>query len=228
MRKVQKRAIDAARRSGVSHVFYSSLAFGGDCAPTSVAKVMHAHLDTEEYLASIAAEDPSFTYTAIRVGLYSESFPIYLSFLDTKSPADEIKIPHDGSGPGIAWAKRDELGEATARLLALYSASPEKFPYTNRTILLSGPRVWSLNETVDLLGRFLKKPISLREVSVDEYAAQPEVEKNLTYGDLNTVKFWATSYEAIRLGETAVVSPILAQMLGREPEPFEKTVQDLL
>jgi uncharacterized protein YbjT (DUF2867 family) len=226
--KVHKLAIDAARKSGVSHIFYSSLAFGGDCEPTSVAHVMQAHLDTEKYLAEVAAQDPSFTYTAVRIGIYSESFPIYTACFNPQSPVDEIKIPHNGSAPGIAWAKRDELGEAMAQLIGQYASSPKAFPHINKTILLSGPRSWSLNETVEVFSKLLQKPIKIQEVSVDEYASQPQVAESLTYGGGNMAAIWATAWEAIRKGETAVVTPLLAQLLGREPEAFDKTVADMV
>ncbi|PWY75408.1 NAD(P)-binding protein [Aspergillus heteromorphus CBS 117.55] len=151
-------AIDAARRSGVRHIFYSSLAFAGDLEPTSAAHVMGAHLRTEQLLAERSGG--GFTYTAIREGLYSESFPIYTSWFDIHHPADEVAIPHSGEGPGVAWAKRDELGEATARIIVDYAAAtdPAGFPYLNRVVLLSGPAVLSLRETVEELGRAVGKP----------------------------------------------------------------------
>lgn len=101
---------------------------------------MQAHLQTEAYLASLAASNSSFTFTVVRQGLYSESFPMYTSSFDLSNPTDSIRIPHDGGGPGLAWAKRDELGEATARLMADYLADPKGFSFVNKTLLLSGPR----------------------------------------------------------------------------------------
>lgn len=222
--QVHKLAIDAARKSGVKHIFYSSLAFAGDGNTTSAAHVMQAHLDTEKYLASVAAKDPSFTYTAVRIGLYSESFPLYTAFFDLKNPTSEVKIPHNGSGPGIAWAKQDELGNAMALLMKSYGENPRDFEYVNKTILLSGPRDWSLQETVEALGKAVKKPVKLVEVSVDEYAAQPQVQKGLTYGAGDMAAVWATAFDAIREGEAAVSTPILAKILGREPESFDKTI----
>ncbi|KFY28069.1 hypothetical protein V491_00641 [Pseudogymnoascus sp. VKM F-3775] len=226
--KVHKLAIDAARKSGVSHIFYSSLAFAGDGDETSAAHVMQAHLDTEKYLASLTAQDSSFTYTIVRIGLYSESFPLYTAFFDLKNPSDEVKIPHDGSGPGIAWAKQDELGNAMALLIKSYAESRDHFEYVNKTILLSGPRAWSLQETVEALSRMSKKQVQLREVSVEEYAAQPQVQKGLSYGAGDLAAVWATAFEAIRHGEAAVTTPILAQVLGREPESFEKTITGMI
>lgn len=109
---------------------------------------MGAHLATEKYLAELPGH---FTYTAIREGLYSESFPIYTAWFDPHQPVEEITIPHPGTGPGVAWAKRDELGEATAKMIYAYAKNPAGFPYLNRVVLLSGPREVSLAETAEVL-----------------------------------------------------------------------------
>ncbi|KAL4889919.1 NmrA-like family protein [Aspergillus ambiguus] len=225
--EAHRNAIDAARHSGVKHIFYSSLAFAGDHGQTSVAHVMGAHLATEKYLAEQSA-DSSFSYTAVREGLYSESFPIYTAWFDLQHPADEITIPHSGAGPGVTWAKRDELGEATAKLVALYATSPHTFPYTNRVLLLSGPREVSLTETVEVLARAVGKSVRLRQISEDEYAALPQNGKKHWYHGIDLSREWATAWEAIRRGETAVVSPLLGEILGREPEDYEATIRALV
>lgn len=136
---------------------------------------MQAHLDTEKYLNSLAVEDSTFTYTVIHIGLYTESFPLYTGFFDLKTPHSSIKIPHNGAAPGISWAKQDELGEAAALLISSYAKSPKTFPHVNKTIVLSGPRALSLSETVETLGRVLRKTVQLQEVSIEEYATQPSV-----------------------------------------------------
>ncbi|CRL23078.1 NAD(P)-binding domain [Penicillium camemberti] len=226
--KVHKAAIDAARKSGVKHIFYSSLAFAGDGDLDTKAQVMLAHLATEKYLAQLHDQNPQFTYTVIRQGLYSESFPLYTAFFDLKAPSNEICIPHDGSAPGLAWAKQDELGEATAKLIAQHAKDPAAFPYLNKTVLLSGPRALSLNETADVFSRVLNKPIKVRQVHVDEYVKQPQVQAGLTYGGGDWAPLWATAFDGIRDGECAAVTPNLAQILGREPEQFETTIRTML
>jgi hypothetical protein len=189
---------------------------------------MQAHLDTERYLSSIAAEDEAFTYTAIREGIYSESYPLYTAFFDIGNPVEEIKIPHDGSGPGIAWAKCDELGEATAILVAQHAKAPGEFEHLNKTVLLSGPRVWTLAESVEAIAKELGKRVVIQQVSVDEYAEEPQVKGAMGYGSGSMVKNWATVFEAIPAGEAAIVSPLLANVLGREPEPFDVTIRALI
>ncbi|EYE90507.1 NmrA-like family protein [Aspergillus ruber CBS 135680] len=225
--EAHKRAIDSAVRSNVQQIFYSSLAFGGDLATTSVAHVMGAHLATEEYLAGL---NPGyfFNYTAIREGIYSESFPIYTAWFDpsdpTSSPNNEITIPHDGSGPGVAWAKRDELGEATAKMIISYVKNPEGFPYVNRVVLLSGPREVSLKETVEVLGRVTGKALKIREISVEDYAALPQIGDRHMYHGRDLAVEWASAWEGIRRGETAVTTAVLEKWLEREPEDYETTI----
>ncbi|KAM6534432.1 hypothetical protein FALCPG4_004070 [Fusarium falciforme] len=224
--KVQTKGIDAAHKAGVKHVFYSSLGFASLEKDTTKAEVMRAHLDSEAHLKALARKDPGFSWTSIREGLYSESFPIYTAFFDIKNPSPEILIPHDGSGPGISWVKRDELGEATARLIASYAESPSEFKYINQIVTLTGPRPWSLAETVQVLSKASNQNVQIRQVSVDEYAAQPQVVGRFGSKELATT--WATAWEAIQAGETGAVTETLGQILGREPEAFDKTIEDLV
>ncbi|KAF9063680.1 hypothetical protein BDP27DRAFT_1384873 [Rhodocollybia butyracea] len=214
--KAHKLAIDCARACGVTHIFYTSLAFAGN-SDHSVAQVMQAHLDTEIYLAELASK-----------GLYSEGFPIYTAFFNIKNPSNEIRIPHNGTGPGIAWAKIDELGEASALLLAQFYASPAEFQHKNQKLVLSGPREWSLEETAQALSRVVGKEVSIREVSVEEYIAQPVVESALSINGKKMAREWATAFDAIRHGATAVVTPFLKDILGREPEDFETTIRGMV
>lgn len=224
-----RAAIDAAINSGVSHIIYSSLAFGGPPTQhTSRAHVMQAHIDTENYLAAKSAS-ANITYTVVRQGIYSETFPMYIAFYDVKAPVKEVLIPHDGSHPGVAWAKRDELGEATARLIQTYVDAPQDFPHTNKSVVLSGAKEYSLADTVKVASDAAGLPAVVKTVSLDEYVAQPHVRAALSsHGPGEVTDQWATVYEAIRQGETAVVSPLLEQLLGRKPETFEKTVADIV
>jgi uncharacterized protein YbjT (DUF2867 family) len=104
-------AIDEAKRAGVKHVYYTSLMSGTDIKGQlidSVANMMQAHLDTEAYLAK-----SGLTYTVLREGLYSESYPLYAGFFDhTKD--NEVCVPGDGP---ITWVSIEDLGEGTAKLM---------------------------------------------------------------------------------------------------------------
>ena len=154
---------------------------------------------------------------------------MYTGFPSIANPPDEVTIPHDGSGPGISFAKIDDLGEATARLVMEYLDAPGSFTYMNQVMLLSGPRVWSLEDAVKFLGEMKGKEIRLRQVTEEEYVAVPRVREMLgSHGPGEVPKQWATSFEAVRSGECAVVSVELGRLLGREPEGFEETVRRMV
>ncbi|KAJ5832861.1 hypothetical protein N7474_001172 [Penicillium riverlandense] len=226
-----RAAINFALRSGVRYIFYGSLGFAGftgsEANTETVAHVMRAHLDTEKHLEECRHQHPGFAYTIVREGLYSESYPLYTAFFNPRNPVDEIKIAHDGSGPGIAWVKREELGEGTAELLRIFAKEPKKFQYRNSTVLLSGSRALTLKETVEILAKIAKKPVRIRQVSDEEFARQSQVPPNFTYRGVDLSKPWATAFEAFRQGEASVASPLLRELLGREPEDFETTISQL-
>lgn len=189
---------------------------------------MQAHLDTEKYLEECRQNHADFAYTIVREGLYSESYPLYTSFFDPAQPRKEVKIPHDGSGPGIAWVKREELGEGTAELISRFVKDPAEFQWQNKTVLLSGQNTLTLAETVKILGEIAKDTVQIKQVSDDEFATQPDVSPNFTYHGVDLSKPWATAFEAFRRGEGAYVSPLLKELLGREPEDFKTTVQSFI
>lgn len=108
-------AIDATKRAGVKHVYYTSLMFGTDVKGNlidSVADVMQAHLDTEAYLAK-----SGLTYTILREGLYNESCLLYAGFFD-HNKNNEVCVPGDGP---ITWVSIEDLGEGTAKLMVKVS-----------------------------------------------------------------------------------------------------------
>ena len=153
---------------------------------------------------------------------------MYTGFPDIQNPPDEVKIPHDGANPGIAFAKIDDLGEATAKLVKEYLDAPGRFEYMNQVVLLSGQRVWSLADAVKLLGKVKGKEIRLKQVTEEEYVTEPRVQEMLgSHGPGEVPKQWATSFDAVRRGECAVASVELGRLLGREPEAFEDTVRNM-
>lgn len=137
--KKHTKAIAAAKRARVKHIFYTSLAFTGPpTSSESVAAVMLAHMDTEDYTKKCG-----LPYTTIREGIVSELYPLYLGLFGPLSGVREVTIPADGNGR-IAWVSRHEPGEGTARLIA-QAATGDAF-YFNKTLLLSGPKAISLSQ----------------------------------------------------------------------------------
>lgn len=240
-----RNAIDAARRAGVRHLFYTSLAFSSSPDSPSAAAVMQAHLDTEAYLKSVcAASDGAMKYTIIREGIYSESYPLYLGFFDPDVLSTErerkVVLPSDG-GPGVAWVTKDELGEGTARMLAggefptsSSSSSGSKIQqrseFVDKTVLLSGSRAYTLPETAAIISKCLgwdENPLRVDAVGTQGYV-DFQFERQKGKFTREFFEKWATTYPAMEKGETAVVDPLLQELLGRELKGMEERLGELL
>jgi hypothetical protein len=212
----------------------------------SLARVMQPHLATEAYLASIAAPLPSpssistsagLTYTAVREAVFTESYPLYLGFFDVERPPqdDVVLLPIDDGGDDdglVAWASREELGEATAQLVYSYTYEAECFPYVNETVVMSGPQALSLAHVVRVLGRLLDRPglTIKRAPTIDDYIARYKEaaasDPDVGGGGEDRLRAWATVYAAIEAGECGAVTSTLEDWLGRKPETLEDPHQD--
>ncbi|KAG8526289.1 uncharacterized protein KY384_000282 [Bacidia gigantensis] len=232
--KVHRDAVDAAIQSGVSNVFYTSFALGGESSTTSVSDCMASHLTTEAYFKSLPAVPNGkndFFWTSIRVALYSESYYLYTAFLNLKNPGDVIRIPHDGSGPGIPWAKTDELGEAIATVVHRHWAGDADIvsEYNDQVVLLTGPKAYSLSESINIIGAALNTAITIEEIDIEKYVDDPIVQTCLApYAAKDAPRKWASTFEAIKRGEAAETSTRLEKILGRQPEDYETTIKNLV
>ncbi|TFY77610.1 hypothetical protein EWM64_g6400 [Hericium alpestre] len=203
-------AIDAVKRAGIKHVYYTSLAF----ADGSVSEVMQAHLDTEAYL-----HNSGLTYTVIREGLYCESYPLYFGFFDASKT--DIYVPGDGR---IVWTSREDLGEGTARLMA-------DDGYENQKLLFSGPpeNNLTLAQLAEIITRVLGREVKVHVVSVDEYVQRNQMDDpSNPRSSEEFLRAWARTYDAMARGETNKIDPLLQQVLGRPLRTMERYLKDTL
>lgn len=206
--------LEAARRAGIKHVYYTSLGFGDD----SVSGVMAAHLRTEAWLR----EQQDFKYTIIREGLYNESWPLYLGHSSMDGRLDRTEIPVAGDGP-VSWTAIDDLGLGTAAILADTSGK-----YDNQILTLSNTQSYNLQEVASLVSKYSNKQVEIKIVDKAEHIRYYVEERRLDRGQ---VEWWAKSYEALKRHECLKEDPLLTELLakfGRKPKPFEETIQEML
>ncbi|KIJ37438.1 hypothetical protein M422DRAFT_60991 [Sphaerobolus stellatus SS14] len=227
-------AIEAAKRSSIKHIVYTSLAFaGGPQSSESVAAVMRAHLDTEAYLKTSLPAD--MTYTIIREGLYTESFPLYFGIYDLAAKPSEVSVPSGDNDGLIAFTKRDELGEATAKVITDIITHPpathNQGEFVNKTILLAAKPKYSLTSLGELIGKILgTAPVRVNRIPPEEYAA-PGSRAATFIGSPEMAMDWTTTYSAIGRGETSYRgegSEELERIIGKTPEAVEVTVESML
>ncbi len=110
--ELHKNAIDAAKKVGVKHIIYTSLSFGSQDGKTSCAAVMQAHLLTADYLKASGLK-----WTIVREATYAHLWNVYAGFLPIDGSKEPFEIVIAGDGPNH-WASRQDLGEATAKIVA--------------------------------------------------------------------------------------------------------------
>ncbi|RDW81243.1 putative NmrA-like family protein [Aspergillus mulundensis] len=191
------RLIDAAKRAGVKHVWYTSLAFGG-FSDDSKAAVQQAHLTTERLL-----KESGITYTSIREGVYTEAFPVFMNWYPDSTA---VTLPADGE---IAYTRRAELGEATARIML-------RGGYENQIVLFTAEETITAKEVVDIINETTKRAVKFEIVSPEEYvrvnSASDQGRKPRAFFEM--VSTW---WEDIAKGELRTTHPLMREVLGRAP-----------
>ncbi|KAL4949864.1 hypothetical protein BDW69DRAFT_67360 [Aspergillus filifer] len=210
MRRAEQhaRVIEAARKAGVKHIWYTSLAFGG-LRDTSKAPVMQDHLFTEKLL-----KESGLTYTSIREGIYAECFTIFLDWFPKQTGT--LTLPADG---GVAYTSRAELGEATARIMI-------RGGYENQIVLFTAQETITAQEIVDTINDTTGRQIKLELVSREDYL-------NGWMSDSRGkpkehFKMIATVWDEIVQGALLTTHPLLQEILGREPTKPRDFVRKLL
>ncbi|KAJ5599413.1 hypothetical protein N7450_000480 [Penicillium hetheringtonii] len=207
-RKQHQNFVDAAKKMDVKHVWYTSLAFGG-LGSDSKATVQGAHLMTEDMM-----RQSGINFTSVREGIYADAFPIFMGWYPNSS---SVQVPSDGP---VAFTLRDELGEATARLMI-------RGGYDKQIVLLTAQETITYKEIVDLINETTGRSVRLEFVPADDFVALKVAndEGGKSEAFFQSLLTW---YESIAKGEAAITDPLMADLLGREPVPPREAIRRLL
>ncbi|KAM0249165.1 hypothetical protein ACHAQJ_009172 [Trichoderma viride] len=205
-----KNAIDAAKQSGVKHVIYTSLTFGGLDGEKSLGGVAQAHIRTVAYLKASGLK-----WTIIRYATFQHLWNNFAGFLNLeKGGHAEVVIPNDGPNH---WADRADMGEATGRLLANWRN------YEGKTVCLTGPQLLTVRDIVQLYGNHTGRTVTVKIVGDESAIEYHKEHKSLPLDQEAFLLNWASWHNAFAEGETSFIDPALENLLGRKP----KTVNDL-
>ncbi|KAK3707621.1 hypothetical protein LTR37_011969 [Vermiconidia calcicola] len=218
-----ENVIEAAKQAKVKKVWYVSLAFGG-FGDTSKIGFQQAHYETEDKL-----KNSGLVFIALRAGVYADAFPLFLNwYSSTKSVLLPEMTPPVAEGK-IAFASRDELGEATATLLAKgHDAFPAIKPRTEKNIiLLTGPKAESRLELVSAINRGRNTNIAVKYLEptdwVEECTKDDEGGKPRAWFEARVV-----FTQGVCDGDAELVDPAFETLLGRRPETGTETVERLV
>lgn len=209
-----KRAIDAAKASGVKTIIYTSLMFGGETGLQSIAGVQQAHIKTIEYLLQ-----SGLPHVIIREGIYAESWWLYAGYQSqtfTKDDQSSLRfvIPNDGP---VAWVSWDDLGEGTARILADHQQ------YVGQTLRLTGPNAVTISDVASIVEKHTGRKVEVHVVGREEAERYHKFEKkSLPQQSFWVLESWAGWHDGLAKGEAATVDPFLETLLGRKPRGIEE------
>ncbi|MFC6884746.1 MULTISPECIES: NAD(P)H-binding protein [Actinomadura] len=188
---LHRNAIEAAVAAGAQRILYTSqqgAVRGNPYGPSEV------HMATEAALA-----ESGVAWTALRNGAYGTLDQV----LGPWQRTGEIVRPEDGPAP---YTDRADVAEAIAVILA----GDRSF---DGPIDLTAPTALTFDEIAkiasDLTGRTIE-----RTVLNDEQWVADQIRLGVPE---QTARFLLTWYEAARAGYFAEADPLLARLLGREP-----------
>ncbi|KAK3702507.1 hypothetical protein LTR37_014869 [Vermiconidia calcicola] len=218
-----ENVIEAAKQAKVKKVWYVSLAFGG-FGDTSKIGFQQAHYETEDKL-----KNSGLDFISLRAGVYADAFPLFLNWYpSTKSVLLPEMTPSVTEGK-VAFASRDELGEAMATLLAKGLADfPSIQPRTEKNIiLLTGPKAESLVHLVDAInrGRTTNMPVEYLKPAdwVEECTKDDEGGKPRAWFEARVI-----FTQGVCDGDAELLDPAFETLLGRRPETGTETVERLV
>lgn len=188
-----RNVIDAAKKAGVQHLFYTSIQRSSDFV---MPEVTESDLATEAYLKA-----SGLAYTILHNGYYFEGLG-YL--IGTEIPESEICVP---AGEGkIAFVKRTELAAATAALLTSEG-------HDNQSYILTGSEAYSFHDVARELSALAGRPITYQSIEPAPYIAQKVA---AGFPDF-VATFFAQWGDAAKHGMLAGTDATVERLLGRKP-----------
>lgn len=137
-----KNVVDAAKNAGVKHIFYTGVTMK-DIETSPLKPLLADHYQTEDYIKA-----SGLTYTFLQNSLYFEVVPMFVGagVLETGIffPAGEGKV---------AFAARQDLGEATATILSSEG-------HENKTYNLTGSEAYSFADIAAELSALTGKTVA--------------------------------------------------------------------
>lgn len=120
----------------------------------------------------------------------------------------------------MAFTLRDELGEATARLMV-------RGGYDKEIVLLTAQETITFSEIVELINETTGRSVRVEVVSPEDFtklkAADDEGGKSEAF--FQSILSW---YESISKGEASTTDPLMADLLGRPAVGARDAIRGLL
>lgn len=190
-----KNVVDASKNAGVKHIFYTGVTMK-DIETSPLKPLLADHFQTENYI-----RESGLTYTFLQNSLYFEVIPMFVG-----AGVLETGIFFPAGDGKVAFAARQDLGEATATILSTEG-------HENKTYNLTGSEAYSFVEVADELSTLTGKTVSYTS---PEPAAFEGMLKQ--FGLPEGIVVMSVLFAAgMKNDDFSLPSDTLEQFLGRKP-----------
>lgn len=198
------QVIDAAKAAGVSCLAYTGRSLKD--REQLANHLMRRHFQTEDYLKA-----SGLNYVLFRNALYMDVLP---GFVGKQVFETGIQLP---AGEGrVAYALREEMGEAIAKVLTTDTGAERIYQFT-------GPEASSFADIASALSELSGQAVAYTALEPEDYAARM-AERGLPPALIQKIAGFLAD---IAQGQEATVTEDLEQILGRKPASLQAGLKKL-
>lgn len=202
--KQHKNVIEAAKKAGVNHVYYTSMLQ----VEKRLSPLNSDHHETEKIL-----KNSGLSYTIHRHTFYTEFFPLYLG-----EALETGNWVFPSNGQKANFALRTEMAEALANGLA------EPGKHENKICEITSSKGYTFEEYAKILSDVTGKQINYTDVSIEDFV---EGLKNAGLPD-ETIAISQISAATVANGALAYTSNELETLLGRKPTNTAEFIKEFV
>ncbi len=151
-----KNVIEAAKKTGINHILYTSAVRKNESDSAPLASVIGSHKQTEDWIKA-----SGITYTILRHNLYAE---VINMFIGDKNQLLQTKAIYLPTAAGLtAFVPRKDFAEAEANILS----NPAN--YENKTLEFNGSEKINFSEIAKMISEIMKEQIGYISPEVTEF-----------------------------------------------------------
>ncbi len=200
-----KNVIDAAKKAGIKHITFTSIALK-DMKTSALKPLMEDLYQAEDYI-----KESGLTYTLLRNTLYSGATPL---FGGEKVIQTGINLP-TGTGK-VPFALRREMGEAAANALLQNG-------HENKTYELTASDLYSYEDVADALSALTGETVTYTDADPVTFPA-----KLKEFGLPEIVVLLITGFSAdVKNHQFEIVTKDLEKLLGRKPASLKEGLKEV-
>ena len=198
-----RNAVNAALKTGVSHVIYTS--FINTSTDSAFEHSSQVHAPTEKMII-----DSGLSYTFLRHNLYSEFL-----VLDLKDTLATGKLMRGGGNAGISFIGRDDLGVSAATVLS-------QDGHENRIYTETGPEVVTYTQAARIMSEIFERPIEFVDLTPEQWY---ERSRGMGFEE-SLARASASNVRAAINGEFSIVSNDYETITGHPARSIHRYLND--